>query len=141
MNRLDFLFKAKILGTDKWIEGQLLQTKYNALIVTGVYHMMTDTTCEVDHVYEVDPETICRYTGYTDKNKKKIFEGDEVVSEKRFYTNDKAVVQWLDKRCGFFYVVDTIGTDIISRDPYQSAYKINSLKVEVVGNINDKKTK
>jgi uncharacterized phage protein (TIGR01671 family) len=85
----------------------------------------------------IDSKSICQFTGMVDKNGTNIFDGDMVKSDKMFYSTHFAVVQWLGKRCGFFYVADAVGTDIINRNPFKSAYKMNSLKVEIIGNIND----
>ena len=76
-----------------------------------------------------------QFTGKYDKNKKPIYEGDIVKSDKNFYSTNLAEVRWLNDRCSFYFVAKTVGTDIINREPYESAYKINSLKVEVIGNI------
>jgi uncharacterized phage protein (TIGR01671 family) len=89
-------FRGKRLDNGKWIKGQLLITKYNALIVTGVYHMVTDYSCEVDHVFEVYPETVGQFTGLLDKKGVEIFEGD--------YLDNGKLISFID---GCFFSSET----------------------------------
>ena len=73
--------------------------------------------------YEVIPETVGQFTGLTDKNGKKIFEGDIVESPH----GTQGVVEWQNAECAFLV---NIGDDWQTMDdcPY-----------EVIGNIYDNK--
>lgn len=81
----EILFKAKRTDNGEWVEGCLLID-----YITGQYfiHRYGDSVNESDKVseeeclrflaFEVDPETICQYTGLTDKNGQKIWENNIV---------------------------------------------------------------
>lgn len=128
----EILFRGKRKKDGEWVEGNLFipdNPDTPTQICIGTY---TIRIC-----YEIIPETVGQYTGLTDKNGKKIFEGDIVKK----YEELAVVIFSLEDvgSCGCCYS-EFDGTGFMAKKIHQRfEYKNEylSLDSEVVGNIHD----
>ena len=130
----EILFRAKKVDGGEWVEGYLL--KNHGLYF--LYDIKNADTCRQNN-YLIEEDTICQYTGLTDKNGKKIWENDVI----RYYSGEVyAPVKfgeyqnWFDSTstCHVGFYADWNEKYGIRKD---LGYWINIANVEVVGNIFD----
>lgn len=131
----EILFKAKRIDNGEWVEGAYcpssldsllgeMQPKPNIIKLGGEYDGFW---------FEVIPETVSQYTGLTDKNGKKIFEGDIVANQ--FDHSIRATIIY--NHVSFCYMWDKY-TASIRRCEYEPMFTNTDIVMEVIGNIHDK---
>ena len=148
----EILFKAKRIDNCEWIEGfysQLPKPSLGVTIITNgdlcaedvsdyiivngsKQHSNFSSAYPIEVVeceyYEIDPETLCQYTGLTDKNGNRIWENDIVRIENSM---DEGIGNI--KFCGGMWYVDGKPNnslhDIVEYD--------DVAEIEVIGNIFD----
>ena len=118
----EVLFRGKRTDNGKWVKGYLYITHIGSHEI-GSY----DAEINIERLtFDVIPETVGQYTGLTDKNGVRIFEGDIVSLVK----HDSLIYKVVYVPCRY-ELVNSKGVNCFVLDIYKSE------NIEVIGNIHD----
>ena len=132
----EILFRGKRVDNGEWVEGfyvnvpehykhEMSRKSYIVSINNGLF-------------MEVVPETVGEYTGLTDKNGKKIFEGDIVQYQPEYATEPiRSVVEYCADK--FNYPAFDLKNHDYEANGLQCAHE-ESVVCEVIGNIHNNPT-
>lgn len=110
----EILFRAKRIDNGEWVSGYYVYDyAHNAHFIFK--NQLVCPNCindrRIDYSvcdYEIDPDTLCRYTGKSDEDGKKIFEGDivgfiDLYSTESGYSESSCLgeVIWSKEECCF----------------------------------------
>lgn len=125
----EILFRGKEIIGGKWREGDLVACKNNErTFITELIEVDEDSWL----YWEVDPNTVGQYTGLTDKNDKKIFEGDIIRGYGSLGDAIIHTVNWNEKEA-YFEIYNEYGSPC-GRINQQW---IEDFDKEIIGNIHD----
>lgn len=139
MTMREILFRAKRIDNGEWVEGYYIyhikrticpigdsvkpEDEQHVIMQDGFsdWNMPRNTV-----VFDIDPETVCQYTGLTDKNGKRIWENDIVSG----YFNHKKITGFIKYGSNAVYYIEREGSYGIHQDNSEDW-------LEVIGNIFD----
>ena len=136
-------FKAKTLKTGEWAVGALVCSDGKIFIKHEDEPNKVFPLCT-----KVAPDTVCEFTGFTDKNGKEIYEGYVLRSDKYPFSclgdndidNYYGIIGWSDEVALFYMVAATNPkSSVISIYDGNSApiSQKNMQSFEVIGNVHD----
>ena len=128
----EILFHGKRADNGEWVEGDLLQIKYyNKPIIEC--KIMPQTP--VSSAYPVLPETIGQFTGLTDKNGVRIFEGD-ICRFKRFNDVHVGKIIFNETTASFVMKYQSIVGAYGEKATHKMLLSVCD-DIEIIGNIHD----
>ena len=123
----EILFKAKRIDNGEWVEGSYIKSQPINEYTRTTAGMFVCNDNGMRELVLIDENTICQYTGLTDKNGNKIWENDVVL-----VTDDDGCSGQIDTGLGEIDFIE--GLWYISGRVQNSLYDINKcFQIEVIG--------
>ncbi len=136
----EILFRGKRTDCGEWIEGFYSAEEYDPYIGKIEYIPRIQIIGKCVSL-GVIPETVGQYTGLTDKNGVRIFEGD-IVKGIAYSVERIGVIVWIDEIASFgvryFKSVSSTAWENSSILHCASMGKTDEFAAEIIGNIHDK---
>ena len=140
----EILFRGKRLDNGKWVQGFLVIWGNDYYIAPDInaYTSMGGRgkgRCMMfGHYYQVLPETVGQYTGLTDKNGRKIFEGDILKIVHKYQSPfDDDTKEYTDITTDVVFFDDEGLCFSYGKSPFLCVVDNVTAEYEVVGNIHD----
>ena len=120
----EILFRAKRIDNGEWLEGGYSYCKKDD--THYITNMGKDHISHIGFHQPIDPDTICQFTGLTDKNGNKIWENDVVKMTYRENYFENGVVRYYEQDVRYRFCVESGQFSFDNTDT-----------IEVLGNIFD----
>ena len=136
----EVIVRGKRTDCGEWVEGDLLHYESGEMAICKGFSKYGYEATEIIGRYKVLPETVGQYTGLTDKNGVRIFEGD-IVKGIAYSVERIGAIVWIDEIASFgvryFKSQNPTTWENSSILRCASMGKTDEFAAEIIGNIHD----